>query len=145
MTKTWLLVADRSRARIFRAEGAALALTEIEDLAHPEGRLHEARMTSDLPGRTSDRFGEGRHAMEEDTAPKRHEALQFAKRIAARLEEARNSGEFARLLLIAEPGFLGMVRDALGDEILRLTVMQIDKNLVQRPAREIRAHLPERL
>jgi len=142
---TWVLVADSSRARLFRAEGADNRLVEVEDMAHPEGRLHETQLTSDLPGRTFDRFGQGHHAMEEDTPPKRHEAIQFAKRIGARIETARVQGQFTRLALAADPRFLGILRDNLTKESLKLATIQIDKNLVQLPLEQITSHLPARL
>lgn len=140
---TWVLVADSSRARIFRAEGPEAKLIEVEDMAHPEGHLHEVDLTSDLPGRTFDRFGQGRHAMEEDTPPKRYEANLFAKRIAHRLENGRTNHEFGRLVLVAEPRFLGILRDNLSAECIKLTSLQVDKNLAQLDPGEIRNRLPE--
>ena len=50
MKPTWILVADSSRARIFSAETPSSALIEINTLAHPQGRLHEQNLSSDLPG-----------------------------------------------------------------------------------------------
>jgi protein required for attachment to host cells len=145
MEKILVVVADSSRARLFRAESAEGKLIELEDMAHPEGRLHETQMTQSLPGRTFDAFGPGRHAMEEDTPPKRHEAIQFAKRIGERVETARTSGEFTRLVLVADPRFLGLLRDNLKGESLKLAATQVDKNLVQLGTEDIRKHLPSRL
>lgn len=141
--KTWIVVADSSRARLFRTDGGdGRKLVEMEDLAHPEGRLHETQLTSDLPGRTFDSFGQGRHAMEEDTPPKRYEAIQFAKRIGAHLESARTQGKFDHLVLVAEPRFLGILRDNLTHESMKLATRQIDKNLVQLSAAEIESRMP---
>ncbi len=85
MTKTWVLVADNSRARIFLAETRNGPLLEIEALAHPESRLHAQELTSDLPGRAFDSGGQGRHAMELEVEPKQHEVHAFAKQISDRL------------------------------------------------------------
>ena len=49
--KSWVLVADSSRGRIFSAETPTSALKEIESISHPEGRLHDQLMVSDLPGK----------------------------------------------------------------------------------------------
>lgn len=145
MSKTWVLVADSSRARIFRAEGVEGRLVEMKDLAHPEGRLHETELTTDLPGRTFDSHGQGRHAMEEDTPPKRHEAIVFAKQVGGVLEGARTSGDYDSLVLIAEPRFLGLLRDNLSEETIKLVGLQIDKNLVQQAPDAIRERLPVHL
>jgi protein required for attachment to host cells len=145
MADLWVLVADSSRARVFKAEGAEAKLTEVEDLAHPEGHLHEVELTSDLPGRTFDGSGPERHAMQEQTPPKRYEAITFAKRIASRMESARNNHEFGKLVLVAEPRFLGILRDNLSAECVKMITLQVDKNLVQLGVREIRDRLPARL
>ena len=142
---TWVVVANSSSARIFRAEGFERTLVQVEDLAHPEGRLHETQMTSDLPGRTFDRFGQGRHAMEEDTPPKRHEAARFAKHISERLDSARTHGDFSRLVLVAEPRFLGLLRDNLSAESSKLATEQVDKDLVRFGPEEIRHRLSSQL
>jgi protein required for attachment to host cells len=144
MAGTWVLVADSSRARVFRAEGAQRQLIELEDLSHPEGRLHEASLTTDLPGRRYDTGVQNRSAMEDQTPPKRHEAIQFAKRISQFLEAARNAGDYDRLAIIAEPRFLGLLRDNLSDETIKLVDLQIDKNLVQQSPEAIRERLPLR-
>ncbi|MGE0081138.1 MAG: host attachment protein [Thiohalomonadaceae bacterium] len=145
MGKTWVVVADSSRARIFRAEGLDGRLVEVEVMAHPEGRLHEASLTTDLPGRAFDSHGQGRHAMEEETPPKRHEAIQFAKRIGGMLEGARNAGNYDALVIVAEPRFLGLLRDNLSRETNKLVELAIDKNLVRQAPEAIRERLPARL
>jgi hypothetical protein len=49
MKATLIVVADQSRARIFKTEISAAPLVEIETLTHTEGRLHDRDLTSDLP------------------------------------------------------------------------------------------------
>lgn len=142
MANTWVLVADSSRARVFRAEGADEHLIEVQDMAHPEGRLHETELTTDLPGRAFDSHGQGRHAMEEETPPKRQEAIRFAKRVGDMLESARTAGDYDRLVVVAEPRFLGLLRDNLSDETIKLVGLEIDKNLVQQAPQVIRDRLP---
>ena len=73
MNSTWIIVADASRARFFEASGSSSDIFETETLTHPEGRLHEQDLTSDLPGRAYDSSGEGRHAMGSSVEPKKHE------------------------------------------------------------------------
>lgn len=141
----WILVADSNRARFFESDGSARQLVEMEDMAHPASRMHESKLTSDLPGRTFDRFGGAHHSMEDVTSPKHHEADLFAKTLADHLEEARTRGQFSRLVLAADPRFLGMLRDHMSKECLKLADTQIDKNLVKLRADELRDHLPMHL
>ncbi len=83
-----------------------LLYKKSKHLAHTEGRLHDREITSDFPGKIK---GEGSvgHAFEQPTDPKKHEADNFAHRIAQYLEEAHNANKFEQLLIIAEPSFLG--------------------------------------
>ena len=142
MAKTWIIVAENSRARVFETDRKNPQLREIRGFAHPEARLHEQELTSDLPGRTFDSAGQGRHAMEQDVSPKRHEAMQFAKQLAEYLIERRRHNDFDHLGLVAAPAMLGMLREKLDDETRKRVRFEIDKNLTRLPVQEIRAHLP---
>ena len=141
MKSTYILVADNVRARIFTAESPSSPLQELEALAHAEGRLHDREMTSDLPGKIK---GEGNvgHAFEQQTDPKKHEADNFARRIAHYLEEAHNDKKFEQLLIIAEPSFLGLLRNQLPEQIKKLVCFELDKNITTHSLDDIRKHLP---
>lgn len=145
MGKTWVVVADASRARIFSLSGPRDSLQEREDLAKPTARQHETDLTADLPGRSFDSAGEGRHAMEERTSPKQREAIEFSREIAERLEQARTRNELEGVVLIAAPAFLGLLRQHLGPELSKHVVLAIDKDLSRADRSEIVDHLPERV
>ena len=38
MARTWVLVAESSRAKLYAADGNLAPLSELEDLVHPAGR-----------------------------------------------------------------------------------------------------------
>ena len=141
MKLTLILVADNVRARIFTAETPSSPLEEIEALAHAEGRLHDREITSDLPGKIK---GEGNvgHAFEQHTDPKKHEAENFAHRIAQYMEEAHNANKLEQLLIIAEPSFLGLLRNQLPEQIKKLVCFELDKNITTHSVDDIRRHLP---
>ena len=145
MAKTWVVVADSSTARILMAENPATGLAEIDCLEHPEGRLHEQELTSDLPGRAFDSGGEGRHAMGSPVEPKKQEAIKFAKLVAEYLESGRTTGSFSKLYVIAPPAFLGQLRNHFSSSLQRIVQGTIDKNLVTQDETAIRAQLPDYL
>lgn len=136
-SKTWIVVADSARARIFDSFGASGPLHERVDETHPAGRLHAQDLTSDLPGRSFDRMGQGRHKMANRTNPKDREALSFAKTLASRLEKARTGGEFEKLVLIAAPKMLGLLRDALSPSCHSMVSREIAKDVVYEDAKDI--------
>lgn len=145
MKTTWILVADSSRARIFTADKPSSPLTELETIAHPEGRMHERDMTSDLPGHHADSVGGGRHGFDDETEPKEQETIDFAKLISRHLEAARTTNNLEQLMIVAPPSFLGNIRNELSEQARKLVTVEVNKNLVRHSPEDIRKHLPEYL
>ncbi len=144
MKSTWILVADNVHARIFTADSPSSSLNEIEGFTHAEGRLHDREMTTDLPGRIKSADGSG-HAYEQPTDPKKHEADNFAHQLTKHLETAHNANKFEQLLIVAEPSFLGLLRNHLPEHIKQHVCFELDKNITTQSAAEIRNHLPKYL
>jgi len=141
MNKTWVVTAESSRARIFAAENRIGPMSEVEDFVHSEGRSMDQELVSDKAGRGFNGTVEGRHGMEKQFDAKHHESVAFARRIAERIELARARGEFAQLVLIAAPEFLGILRQQLSNHASRMISKTVDKNLVLRQESEIRDYV----
>lgn len=141
MSRTWVLVAESSRAKLYAVDGNVAPLSELEDLVHPAGRMHEGDLVSDRAGNDGGSIGQGRHVMDDKTSAREYEKIEFARQLAERLDAGCNSGCFERLVLIAPPGFLGLLRDKLSKKVTDRLYKQIDKNLVQKPAEVVREHL----
>jgi len=144
MSKLWVVVADQSKARIFTVADPRGALLDVGKLEHPQAREHEQTLTSDRPGRSFDSKGQGRHAMGSSVDPARQETIYFAKQVADHVRAAHNEGRCDRLLLVAGPPLLGLLREDLKTSS-GMKISEIEKNLGQYDALEIRKHLPERL
>ena len=135
-----IVVADSSRARIFTPGSGTSGLEEIETMAHPEGRLHQQDMVSDLPGKNAGKGGGGDHAFQEIVEPKQEEVIKFAKRIADYLDGVRTANKMDKLSIIAAPAFLGELREQLTDDTSKQVVFELDKNLTQHSPEEISSH-----
>jgi protein required for attachment to host cells len=144
MKLTWILIANNTNARLFTADTPSSSLTEVEDFTHAESRLHDRELTTDLPGKIKGDGGGG-HAFEQPTDPKKHEEQVFAYELAKYLDKAHNNGKFEQLLLVAEPSFLGLLREELSDAVKKTVCFELDKNIVKSSLADIRAHLPEYL
>lgn len=142
MKSVWVLVADSSQARIFSAENSQADLIEIETLFHPEGRLHEQDMVSDLPGKVSGPQGAGRHAYSDENSPKEQEEINFALRVAHYLSDELNQNKYERLYMVAAPAFLGDLRNAISTRVEKHVAFSLGKNIVMLSPEEIRTHLP---
>lgn len=139
----WVLVADSSRARLLGTDSAHGELGEIQDFVHPESRVHEQKISSDLPG--SRHGAGGLHHVDSQTGIKEQESIDFAKHLGRELNALRNRHKLDRLWIVAEPRFLGHLRQELDDEVSKLVSGEVDKDLLQHGIDDIRAHLPERL
>jgi protein required for attachment to host cells len=144
MKSTWLVVADNSKARIFTVSSQMGPIEEIESIVHAEARLHEQKMTSDLPGRGNSKGGAG-HSYQDEVSPKDQENINFAKQIANNLDSARKSGKFKQVMLVAAPAFLGNLRNQMTAQTQKITCFELAKNMSHLDAKEIRELLPERL
>jgi protein required for attachment to host cells len=142
MTLTWIVVADNSRARFFTTENSSSPLEEIDTLTHTEGRMHDREITQDLPGKIKNPGGASGHAYEQPTDPKQYESSQFAHRIGHYLQEAHNANRISRLLIVAEPSMLGLLRKEIPEQVRKLITFELDKNIASFTAADIRSHLP---
>ena len=145
MSKFWILVADSSHARFFTADTASAAMVEIEDLTHPESRQHAGDIASDLPGKQHDGNASGHHRVDTTSDPHKEEVIHFAREVASHLREKLMSNELSHLVIVAEPSFLGALRNELDAQVKKVVTLEVDKNLTKHSLEDIRAHLPMNL
>ena len=141
MTTIWILAANSGNATIFVADSPTSQLMEYETFDNPEVRVKQSELTSDRQGRSFDSHGEGRHALAVETSPKEHEQISFAKTIVDRLERGRIDHAFDRLIVVAAPGFLGLLRANYSAPLSELLSTEIDKDYTALRAEELRARL----
>jgi protein required for attachment to host cells len=132
--RTWILLADGGTARIVRQLRPNRETGDLlEDLTftHEVAPLRE--LMSDRPGRSFASTGSRRSAMEYHSDPVRDGHQAFARRLAGELSAHRRSDDFDRLVLVAEPRMLGMLRDAFDTRVKAAIIDEIDKDLVKMP------------
>lgn len=146
METVWIVLADAARARILSCEGRAChGLKDVEALSHSESRAYNRDLVTDRPGRSwASASGDARHGMDEPTDPAQRERERFARQVADRLLEAFREGAYKRLVIIAAPTFLGVLRDLLDRNVAQAVCLELAKNIVKidEPA-SLRAHLPD--
>lgn len=118
-------------------------MQELEDMLHAESRLQDKDELSDRQGGIAGGHGDGGggHSFEAPTDAKHHEAEVFAKQIADKLEQGRVAHDYHKLILIAPPAFLGVLRQVLNQHIQDLVSASLDKNLVAEKEATIREHI----
>lgn len=145
MSDAWVVVASSTHCRIFAHHKHNAPLEELEDLVHPKGRLPDRELTTDKPGRAFDSTGAGRHGMGQPVSPSEQESVRFAKEVASRIDAARKAHAFDRLLLVADPRFLGYLRQELSPATRQCLAEEIPKNLADADPGTIRKALPFRI
>jgi protein required for attachment to host cells len=137
----WILVADSAQARIYSTENSTADWAEVATLSHPEARLHERQLDSDVSGCNRAKFGGG-HVYDEIISPKEQENVYFASHITDYLTSALNRNQFGSLYVVASPEFLGDLRHAFGEQLQKHVVFSLDKNLINHSVHTLRGHLP---
>jgi protein required for attachment to host cells len=123
--ETRVIVANNGRARIFASHDVLNHLEEQEGFVHAEAHLSNRDLVSDAAGKSRDPRG----SYEPETSATDHETETFALLLARRLKEMHNEQHFERLILIAPPAFLGLLRGKLHKPLDKLVERSIDKDL----------------
>ena len=122
----FVVVADGTGARFFRNSGQELSVTLRAD-----GELQPAGLENDGPSGKRPR---------ESTQQETDEAT-FAKQLAKELYRRAHQGDFAALVLIADPQTLGQLRPILHKEVLSRLVSEHGKTLTRASITDIQETL----
>ncbi len=140
---TWILVANGTQAFIARNTGPGHGIER--DLEHEfEGlNIPSREIMADAPGRSFDSGGQGRHAMERPTDPKRHNQQVFAHEIADYIDKAAEKNKFDGLVVVAAPQMLGELRACLSNASKAKLTGELAKDLTHLPVHKLPDHLGE--
>lgn len=145
MISTWIVSADRGRARIFLDSGNTKPLQEIEDMVCPSARSQMSEEVTDKLGPLA--AGKSMHGTggalpssqyEPQQTPDEHETEVFAKDVCRYLLKARHEGRFEKLALVAAPGFLGALRSELDAQLKPLVSYEINKDYTHSNGQQLR-------
>lgn len=145
-----IVVADQSEARFYDTGSLAAALQLTGTLTDPKAHLHERDLVSDRPGRVFDhavppagrRGAVAHHSTGSERSAREHAAVSFARQVAQALEVATREHHVDRIVLMAAPAFLGLLREALPRAVKKVLVAEVHKDLVHQSDEVVREHLP---
>ena len=145
-----IVVADQSEADFYELGQRDLPPNFVQRLEDADAHLHNRDLKSDRPGRVFDhapapngrRGAVAHHATGGERNPRKVEARRFARRVAQALDEERRQNRFERLIVMAPPAFLGLLREEITPAVHDLLTAEIGKDLVHEPPEALNAYLP---
>ncbi len=134
----WFCVADATRARIVALATPHGQFAQIKVIEQGEGYEHGRY---EPPGRNQESATTARHSFTDAETPARREKRDFAKEVAAHLNQAAQNGEFGQLVLAAPPKFLGDLRDGLTPKVRQIVLTEVHKDFIKLPLDELHDRL----
>ena len=129
MKSDLILVANATHARLLTRESPEAHLVHFESLEHPQGRFRSSELGDDRLGHGSKDSHPGGISFEPRLDPRRKHHLEFARVLAARVEELLGSGRYGRVAVYASAPFLGELRTELGAATRKVLHGTIDHDL----------------
>lgn len=141
-----VVVANRSRARLFCVGETEEKLFEMDDLVNFDVRLPESELVTDRQGRTVN-GSNGRHTALGRSGARRYlSARRFAVQVCGAITtHCTNESVHHPVYLIADPEFLGILRPQLHRILPNIPVHETIKNITRLDAMTIRGYLPNHL
>ncbi len=139
--KTWILVADGSRARYLVKEGPTKSLTVIDEEDWPAARAPTTALGADRPGRGKESASTTRHAIQPKADWHQLEKEKFAGIVARTLDAAAKRRQFDALVLVAPTRTLGQIERRLTAATRGRIIGKLAKDLTHTPIAELATHL----
>lgn len=137
-----VIVCNHSRARLFKATSQSL-VGELADQVNPAARLREQDLSTSAPGAYRGGGSGGQQHVEDQRTSQHDKAAEnFARDIAASLDQAVTEHGLQKLYVIAEPDMLGLLRKEMSHRTKSLVAEEIAKDIVARTPAQIWDFLP---
>lgn len=131
MHALWVIIANAGFAKIYEVTGCGREIHEIHHLDNAIGHENHAIHFSDRPGRTHNRFGAGRHALQDQNIHANEQHI-FIESIEKILKEGKEAKKYDQLAVVAPPAFLGELNKQLCGEIKKLINKEVPKDLPEK-------------
>jgi protein required for attachment to host cells len=134
----WFIVANRASAEIYR-EGANHAFDLELRLMNPEGSMLEQNLDADRPGRGFSSAGGGtiHHGLDRRSDQHEEVARKFSKLIIRKVNEFVDQNHIQSMVLVAEPHFLGILKEDLSPKLKKIVKETINKEFGLKTTREM--------
>lgn len=142
-----IVVADERQASFFDAVTPRSPLAERGSLHNERSGKRDSELETDRPGRRFGGTGAGgveghHHGVTGEKSTVLHELTLFAKEVARKIETDRARNEFDRLVLVAGPKMLGLLRQSLSNPTQSMLAGEISKDILRQGPAVILKSIP---
>lgn len=135
-----VLVADGRKMLFLRNQGKGQQIELVTEAHHERDDRKNSEIKSDAAGAGAQSGGYGRPAMEETDFHQQDED-RYAADAADQLRIRALAGDYDALVIVAPPRTLGELRKHLHKEVEKRVVMELAKEMTDRPLPDIAAML----
>ncbi len=137
----WILVCDGHKALLLQNAGDRVypKLETRETFEHKEHASHD--LQSDAPGRSHGSGATDRRSSVDQPDLHRLEDEGFLKQVAAHLERSVATGQVKKLIVVAPPHAMGILRRAISTTARKAIEAEVEKDYVHLPLYEMEKHL----
>jgi protein required for attachment to host cells len=147
-----IVVADERQANFFDAVTPKAPLTARGSLINESGGKKDIELETDRAGR---RYGGANgvshggqaqghhHGVNGERSTEQHDLTIFAKEVAKRIDAGRTNNEFDKLVLVAAPKMLGLLRQSLTSPAQSMLAGTVSKDIVHQGEDAILRVIPE--
>jgi protein required for attachment to host cells len=141
--RTWILIADSGRARVLENLGPGKGTTPVDGLASEASLPATHEIVSDRQGRSFESSNATRHPMEPRTDPREQLKVSYLGMLVDQLEHRLQAGAFDRLVVVAPPHALGVLRGQFSDRLKAAIRGELAKDLTKTPDHDLPSHLED--
>jgi protein required for attachment to host cells len=139
-TRTWIVIADGSRAHILLNEGPDKGLSFVPGTDFRHATPPNREIYTERPGRTHESAGVSRSSEHRNDAHAQQKE-EFVQALITFLREKLSAKDFDRWVLVAPPEILSGFREHLDPTLKHALAGELAKNLTKIPSGEISGHL----
>jgi protein required for attachment to host cells len=136
--RTWILIADAGRARVLESLGPGKGTRPVDGLSSESpipSSTHD--IVADRQGRSFESSNTMRHPLTPRTDPRDEMKRSYLEMLADQLHHRFLAGAFDRLVVVAPPSALGILRDAFSPQLAGAVTGELTKDLTKVPDHDL--------
>jgi protein required for attachment to host cells len=110
MNQILIIIGNKKETNLFVVNNAHSEMVKVESIKNSDARKREKDLVSDSPGRVVKGNGLGSRSTGIENGAVEHSLEQYADNILECVEKNRTQENNSKILLISEPGFLGLLK-----------------------------------